>query len=71
MWHEFSCTTRGAPLERRHPDHNKCAVVLEAVKDEPCGGRWRAILDRSCARPASHRGGSGRGNGLSGRTRKL
>ena len=24
-----------APLEIRHPDHNKCAVVLEAVKDKP------------------------------------
>src|SRR5215467_15196035 len=34
-------TTRGAPLGLRHPDHNKCAVVLEPVKDQgPCG--WRA-----------------------------
>src|SRR5262249_28571984 len=24
-----------APLELRHPDHRKCAVVLGAVKDEP------------------------------------
>jgi hypothetical protein len=24
-----------APLGLRHPDHNKCAVVLEAVKDKP------------------------------------
>jgi hypothetical protein len=24
-----------APLGRRHPNHNKCAVVLGAVKDKP------------------------------------
>ena len=40
-----------APLERRHPDHNKCAVVLEPVKDEAlAGGALRAILDGFCAR---------------------
>ena len=38
------------PLGRRHPDKLKCAVVLEAVKDKPCGWRYRAILDRFCAR---------------------
>ena len=27
-----------APLERRHPDHSKCAVVLGALKDESL--RW-------------------------------
>jgi hypothetical protein len=27
-----------APLGLHHPDHNKCAVVLEAVKDEAYGG---------------------------------
>jgi hypothetical protein len=27
-----------APLGRRHPDHNKCAVVLEALKDKPSVG---------------------------------
>src|SRR6516225_7346839 len=27
-------TTRGLP-SYRHPDHSKCAAVLEAVKDEP------------------------------------
>jgi hypothetical protein len=34
MWTKFVHHTR-APLECRHPDHSKCAVVLEAVKDEP------------------------------------
>jgi hypothetical protein len=28
-----------APLERRHPDQSKCAVVLGAVKDGAL--RWR------------------------------
>ena len=40
-----------APLGRRHPDHNKYAVVLRAIKAKPVGGRrWTASLDRSCAR---------------------
>jgi hypothetical protein len=39
-----------APLERRHPDHSKCAVVLEAFKDEPSVGANAPILDRFCAR---------------------
>ena len=39
-----------APLERRHPDHSKCAVVLGAVKDAPSVGADAPILDRSCAR---------------------
>jgi hypothetical protein len=28
-----------APLGRRHPDHNKYAVVLRAIKAKPVGGR--------------------------------
>ena len=39
-----------APLGLRHPDHNKCAIVLEAVKDKPFRVALRAILDRFCAR---------------------
>ena len=41
-----------APLGRRHPDHNKYAVVLEAIKAKPVGGRPMGgpSLDRSCAR---------------------
>jgi hypothetical protein len=35
MWHECSCTTRELPSDFRHPDHNKRAVVLEPVKDQP------------------------------------
>src|SRR5262245_59802790 len=31
-------------------DHNNCAVVLGAVKDEALRWRSRAILDRYCAR---------------------
>jgi hypothetical protein len=41
-----------APLGRRHPDHNKNAVVLEAIKAKPVGGRPMGgpALTRSCAR---------------------
>ena len=40
-----------APLGRRHPDHNKYAVVLRAIKAKPSvAARWTASLDRSCAR---------------------
>jgi hypothetical protein len=39
-----------APLERRHPDHSKCAVLLEAFKDEPSVSANAPILDRFCAR---------------------
>ena len=28
-----------APLGYRHPDHNKCAVVLGAIKVKPISGR--------------------------------
>ena len=28
-----------APLGRRHPDHNKYAVVLRGIKAKPVGGR--------------------------------
>jgi len=37
MWTKFVHHTR-APLERRHPDTLKRAVVLEAFKDEPSVG---------------------------------
>ena len=61
-----------APLERRHPDHSKCAVVLEAFKDEPSVGANAPILDRFCARPALlDRVGRGEETVLSGRTKKL
>jgi hypothetical protein len=53
-----------APLGLRHPDSLKCAVVLEALKDQPLRVALRAILDRFCARRPWTRG-SGRGNGLS------
>jgi hypothetical protein len=41
-----------APLGRRHPDHNKYAVLLRAIKAKPVGGRPMdgPSLDRSCAR---------------------
>jgi hypothetical protein len=38
MWHECSCYHTRAPLGLRHPDHNKCAVVLEPVKDNALAG---------------------------------
>jgi len=49
MWTKFVHHTR-APLERRHPDTLKRAVVLEAFKDEPSVGANAPILDRFCAR---------------------
>ena len=63
-----------APLGRRHPDHNKYAVVLEAIKAKPVGGRpmgGAPSLDRSCARRPLSVCGSGRRNGCPGRTKKL
>ena len=51
-----------APLERRHPDHSKCAVVLEAVKDEPAVAPSLTALARDSLVDAC---GSGRRNGLS------
>ena len=38
------------PLDRRHCDTLKRAVVLEAFKDEPSVGANAPILDRFCAR---------------------
>jgi len=38
-WHDLSCTNTQLPLGRRHPDHNKYAVVLGAIKAKPVGGR--------------------------------
>jgi len=61
-----------APPRLRHPDHSQCAAVLEAVKDEPSVGADAPILDRFSARTGStYPCGSGRGNGLPDRTRKL
>src|SRR5262245_11477821 len=72
MWHECSCTTRGLPLDFVIPTTAKCAAVLEAVKDEPSVGADAPILDRFSARTGStYPCGSGRGNGLPDRTRKL
>src|SRR5215469_11844388 len=39
MWHETFVHHTRAPLELRHPDHSKCAVVLGAIKAKPVGGR--------------------------------
>jgi hypothetical protein len=39
MWHETFVHHTRAPLELRHPDHSKCAVVLGAIKAKPIGGR--------------------------------
>jgi hypothetical protein len=51
MWRDVFVHQPAAPLGRRHPDTRKCAVVLEALKDEPPPGvTLRAILDRFCAR---------------------
>ena len=61
-----------APLGLRHPDHHKCAVVLGPVKDKPS----RVALARHPVTAPARAGrvapcGSGRGNGLPSRTRKL
>jgi hypothetical protein len=53
-----------APLERRHPDHSKCAVVLEAFKDEPSVVANAPILDRFCARRRVDRVGRGEETGF-------
>jgi hypothetical protein len=45
-----SCTTRELPLDFVIPDPTKCAVVLEALKDEALRVALRAILARFCAR---------------------
>jgi hypothetical protein len=52
MWHEHhaSCTNPQLPSNVVIPDTPKCAVVLEALKDEPLRVALRAILDRFCAR---------------------
>jgi len=43
MWHDASCTNPQLPSNFVIPDTLKCAVVLEAVKDEPSVA-LRAIL---------------------------
>jgi hypothetical protein len=40
MWHDPSCTNPQLPSDVVIPDTLKCAVVLEALKDEPLAG-WR------------------------------
>src|SRR5215831_15972032 len=67
----FRAPHAGLPSDVVIPDHNKCAVVLEAVKDEPSVGADAPSLTAPARAAASHRGGSGRGNGLPGRTRNL
>ena len=60
-----------APLGLRHPDSLQCAVVLEALKDQPLRVALRAILDRFCARRPTGRVGRGEEMGCPDRTRKL
>src|SRR5215470_17963918 len=67
MWTKFVHHTR-APLERPHPDHSKCAVVLGAVKDEPCGGA--PSLTAPARARLSIRVGRGEETGSTGRIRK-
>jgi len=54
----------------RHPDHSKCAAVLEAVKDEPSVGADAPILDRFSARRLRIRAGRDEETGAPGRTKK-
>src|SRR6516164_7960066 len=64
-------TTRGLP-SYRHPDHSKCAVVLEPVKDEAlAGGALRAILDGFCARQLLRNRVGRDEETAAGRTKKL
>src|SRR5215831_20231843 len=50
MWHDASCTNPLLPSNVVIADMLKCAVVLEALKDEPSVGANAPILDRFCAR---------------------
>src|SRR5215471_12586171 len=50
MWHDASCTSPQLPSDVVIADTLKCAVVLEALKDEPSVGANAPILDRFCAR---------------------
>jgi len=50
MWHDASCTNPQLPSDVVIADTLKCAVVLEAFKDEPSVGANAPILDRFCAR---------------------
>jgi hypothetical protein len=50
MWHDASCTNPQLPSDVVIADTLKCAVVLEALKDEPSVGAKAPILDRFCAR---------------------
>src|SRR5262245_40703758 len=50
MWHDASCTNPQLPSDVVIADMLKCAVVLEALKDEPSVGANAPILDRFCAR---------------------
>jgi hypothetical protein len=52
-----------APLGLRHPDTTKCAVVLEAVKDEPFGGAGEPSLTASARTGFSIRVGRGEETG--------
>jgi hypothetical protein len=60
-----------APLDIVIPDTLKCAVVLEALKDEPSVGADAPILDRFCACRLHSIVGQGEETGLPDRTRKL
>jgi hypothetical protein len=64
MWHERSCTMPELP-STRHPDHNKRAVVLGALKAKPYGGprSRRGPALTAPARAGKEKRGSGRRNG--------
>jgi len=50
MWHDASCTNPQLPSDVVIADTLRCAVVLEALKDESSVGANAPILDRFCAR---------------------
>ena len=62
-----------APLGRRHPDHNKYAVVLGAIKAMPVGGRPMGGPALTAPARADHSLCVGRDEetGCPGRTKKL
>src|SRR5262249_6097982 len=72
MWRDFFVHHIAGSPRLRHPDTGQ--VCRRARSRQGWDLRWRAdaaILDRFCARRLTHLCGSGRGNGISDRTRKL
>src|SRR5215471_18639407 len=71
MWHDHSCTQPQLPSDVVIPTHASVPSCSEPSRTRPLRVALRAILDHSCARRLLAPCGSGRRNGLPGRTKKL